>query len=127
MSWNNGPCLTATACCLTHRRELTESGGALYHNDGWLCDRGVMPPAPPRSLHVRPATEADCNEGRGGLVVTCDCGESCLLTFAPVDMSTGRELPQGTPGTIPSQEVAYTCDGCESVHWLTLLADGGAP
>ena len=79
---------------------------------------------PPRSLHVRPATEADGNEGRGGLMVTCDCGESCLLIFVPATPD-GRDIPPGTPGTIRSQEVAYTCDGCTSVHWLTLEAATG--
>jgi len=124
MTWISGPCLTASACCLTHRRELTEQGGAWFHGDGWPCDCGSVPPAPPRSLFVQPATEADGNEGRGGLVVTCDCGTSCLLTFVPTTPD-GREIPPGTPGTIPAQEVGYTCDGCGSVHWLTLMATTG--
>jgi hypothetical protein len=124
MTWDSGPCLTAAACCLTHRRELTETGGAWFHADGRMCDNGMLPPPPARSLHARPATEADGNEGRGGLVVTCGCGESCLLTFEPRTLD-GREIPPGTPGFIPSQEVAYTCDGCQSVHWLTLTAWAG--
>jgi len=89
----------------------------------WIS--GPCLPEPARSLHVRPATLADDPEGRGGLVATCDCGTVTLLTFAPCDPSTGREWPPGTPGTIPSQEVAYTCDGCGSAHWLTLMASTG--
>src|SRR5258708_38935663 len=96
------------------------------HPDGAMCEtrRAVWVP-PARSLHVRPATLADDPEGRGGLVATCDCGTVTLLTFAPCDPSTGREWPPGTPGTIPSQGGAYTCDGCGSAHWLTLIASTG--
>ena len=83
-----------------------------------------LPDLPPRSLHARPATEADGNEGRGGLVVTCDCGESCLLTFEP-RTPEGREIPPGTPAAVLTQEIAYTCDGCLSVTWLTLTAPTG--
>jgi hypothetical protein len=73
---------------------------------------------PPRSLHVRAATPEESPDG--GLVATCDCGTCTVLTFDPRDPATGQPLPPGSPVTVPGQEVAYTCDGCGSVHWLTL-------
>jgi hypothetical protein len=44
-----------------------------------------------------------------GLEALCDCGTTTVLTVAPEDISRLR----------PESETAFTCDGCESVHWLT--------
>jgi hypothetical protein len=45
-----------------------------------------------------------------GLEALCDCGTTTILTVDPEDI---RRLG-------PGQETAFTCDGCQSVHWLTL-------
>jgi len=50
-----------------------------------------------------------------GFVLLCDCGTSTQVTLqADGSIQDGHEL-------------AVTCDGCQSVHWLTLRAvTGGA-
>lgn len=47
---------------------------------------------------MRPAPE-------GGIEVLCDCATITVLQF------------EGT--FTDGQEIAFTCDGCHTVHWLT--------
>lgn len=64
--------------------------------------------SPPRSIvWVKPAPS--------GVEVLCDCA-----TITVFDLS---DVPAGT---LPLEQ-AFTCDGCQSVHWFTLVAaPGGA-
>ena len=58
-----------------------------------------------------------------GLELFCDCGATTVLASG----EPGDPLPSGDPGTeqgvirvpIGGGEVAFTCHGCSSVHWLT--------
>lgn len=43
-----------------------------------------------------------------GIECLCDCG---LTTIIHLDLDGPLMEPR---------EIAYTCDGCQSVHWLTL-------
>ncbi len=44
---------------------------------------------------------------RGGVEVVCDCATVTVLTFDAVPDQT--------------TELAFTCDGCSTVHWYTLV------
>ena len=58
-----------------------------------------------------------------GIELFCDCGAITVLA----DGEPGEALPDGTSGTehgticVPASggEVAFTCHGCGSAHWLT--------
>jgi hypothetical protein len=53
------------------------------------------------------------------LAALCDCGVATTLALLPVH--DGRPIPRGTPlGPPAAQEVAYTCTGCGTAHWLTI-------
>jgi hypothetical protein len=45
-----------------------------------------------------------------GLEALCDCGTVTILTVDPGDIV---RLPH-------AQETSYTCDTCQSTHWLTI-------
>jgi hypothetical protein len=45
-----------------------------------------------------------------GIEALCDCATITILTVDPEDI---RRLEHAT-------ETSFTCDGCGSVHWLTL-------
>ena len=67
---------------------------------------------PPRSiLYVRPCAgecgDADCQ----AVIIGCDCATTTHLT---VDII-------GQLAT--AQEAAFTCDGCQSVHWFTMTPE----
>lgn len=42
-----------------------------------------------------------------GVFADCDCGTTTRLMFNPDDVTEIREL-------------AFTCDGCQSVHWFRI-------
>ena len=48
-------------------------------------------------------------EQGGGMLIGCDCGTSTQLVI---------EWDHTHP--VPAQEIAFTCDGCQSTHWLTI-------
>ena len=65
--------------------------------------QAIIPP--PRSLiFVKPAT---AEEG-GGILIGCDCATTTQLIIEGAD-----ELTE-------TREMAFTCDGCHSVHWFTI-------
>jgi hypothetical protein len=45
-----------------------------------------------------------------GLEVLCDCGTTTVLVIDPGEMATVTE----------PREVPFHCEGCNSVHWLTI-------
>lgn len=45
-----------------------------------------------------------------GVEVLCDCGMTTVLQFAFENVTE-------------TVEMAFTCDGCLSVHWYTLVPD----
>ncbi len=60
---------------------------------------------PARSLlYVKPVRA----EAAGGFLIGCDCGTTTHLIVE--DENTLTE----------TQESAFTCDGCHSVHWFTI-------
>ena len=64
---------------------------------------------PPRSLiSVRAATP----EEGGGVLIGCDCATTTQLIIEDADKLT------------EPREMAFTCDGCHSVHWFTLSPPG---
>jgi hypothetical protein len=71
---------------------------------------------PPRGLHVL-GRWLD-GEGRLVLRLLCDCGRPAELALRPCD-------PEGNPvpfsaAQVRQQELAFTCGGCGSHHWLTV-------
>lgn len=66
------------------------------------------PQPPGRSLvYVRPAGTAD----GPGLELGCDCGTVTALYLDP---------------ETPAMDVAVTCDGCGSPHWLAVQPPAGS-
>lgn len=64
---------------------------------------------PPRSLLYVRACGGECGDaGCPAVVIGCDCGGVTHLTVEIV----GR--------LATAQEAAFTCDGCQSVHWFTM-------
>jgi len=60
---------------------------------------------PPRSLlYVRPVPA----EQGGGLLIGCDCATETHLVIDGLDQLT------------ECREMAFTCDGCQSVTWFTV-------
>jgi hypothetical protein len=62
----------------------------------------------------------------GGLLdALCDCGQPTRLDLAA--MHDGEPLEPGMVlGPPAHQEVAFTCTGCGTAHWLTITPmDGG--
>jgi hypothetical protein len=47
-------------------------------------------------------------DGRPVLSCLCDCGTVTAVIFAVAESAAA--------------EVAYTCDGCQSSHWMTVTA-----
>jgi hypothetical protein len=67
---------------------------------------------------ARPSTEVP-----GAIEVGCGCGTTTILAFG-VAGSDGQRidaLDNVPAATIPQQEIAVTCDGCQSAHWLTIV------
>lgn len=60
---------------------------------------------PPRSIL---SVEAALPEEGGGLLIACDCGTTTQLVIDGAENLTER------------QELAFTCDGCQSVTWFTV-------
>jgi hypothetical protein len=60
---------------------------------------------PPRSIiHV----EMVPDEQGGGVLIGCDCATTTHLIIEDADKLT------------EDREMAFTCDGCHSVHWFTV-------
>ena len=62
-------------------------------------------------------------DGQPVASIGCDCGTVTDITLEGVDQIQ-RQDGWGT------REFAYTCDGCQTSHWLTLAIgkpEGGAP
>jgi hypothetical protein len=45
----------------------------------------------------------------GGMLIGCDCGFNTQIVV---------EWDHSRP--VPAQEIAFTCGGCQSAHWLTI-------
>lgn len=72
----------------------------------------AAPLPPPRSLiSVQPVPA----EQGGGVLIGCDCGTSTQLVI------------EGVANLTHKTELAFTCDGCQSVHWFWVgpLAEAG--
>jgi hypothetical protein len=68
-----------------------------------MADNDYVPP--PRSLlWANPVS----TEGGPGIELGCDCGTSIVYIIADADQIT------------EPREVAFTCDGCNSVRWITV-------
>lgn len=65
-----------------------------------------MPDLPGRSLI---SAEPVPSEQGGGMLLGCDCGTTTHLI---IDWDSSQP--------VPSQELAWTCDGCASVHWFRI-------
>ena len=46
-----------------------------------------------------------------GLEALCDCATVTILRIDPAEAATVTE----------TREVPFTCEGCQSVHWLTFV------
>jgi hypothetical protein len=68
-----------------------------------MADDDYIPPA--RSLLW--ANPVDTDDGPG-IELGCDCGRSTVYIIADADQVT------------EPREVAFTCDGCNSVRWITV-------
>jgi hypothetical protein len=51
---------------------------------------------------------------KDGIEALCDCGTVTVLVIDPDEAATVTE----------TREVPWTCGGCNSVHWLTLVPTG---
>jgi hypothetical protein len=58
------------------------------------------------------ATRVDTEQGPG-IQLACDCATTTALVIDGAGQITG------------SQEIAATCDGCNSVRWITLVTSAG--
>lgn len=57
----------------------------------------------------------------GGFTLMCDCG---TITQVVVQLGEPAAAAPDGPPRIAHQELAVTCDGCGSAHWLTLTPSG---
>jgi hypothetical protein len=78
-----------------------------------------MPP-PARGLHLLGMYPQE--DGAPVLRLLCDCGRPAELALRPADPE-GRPVPFNAAQVKP-QEVAFTCEGCGSVHWLRIGPPG---
>lgn len=53
-------------------------------------------------------------EEGGGLLIICDCGGLIQLVIEDVG------------AIIEPREIAVTCDGCQTSHWITITPQGKA-
>lgn len=92
---------------LVREAAVSGDGGMTALPDDWT--------PPPRSII---GVEWVPGEQGGGVLVGCDCGTT---THLMVDDDMG--------GLAEPREAAFTCGGCQSVHWFTVYppAEGGAP
>ena len=68
---------------------------------------------PPRSIvHI----EAVPYEDGGGFLIGCDCATTTHLVFE-----------EDADRITEAHELAFTCDGCHSVHWFTIGPLGTEP
>ena len=78
-----------------------------------MDDTALTPP--PRSLlYVKPCGGECGDQGCQAVVIGCDCATTTHLTVEII----------GQLAT--AQEAAFTCDGCQSVHWFTMTGSGSA-
>lgn len=67
----------------------------------------------PRSLEY---VEVKVDEDRNIVLrCLCDCGSVTEVTLASFTVIPDRS----------AQEMAFTCDGCQSSHWFTIGVSGG--
>jgi hypothetical protein len=61
-----------------------------------------------------------------GFAVLCDCATT---TEVHVQFKCEDGTISGSPpcGTVAPQEIAITCDGCGSTHWLTITPSEPKP